>query len=211
MKDDNSLLPVSPAAVKTLNDLAHHPLRSIWKNMRSRCLNSKSDFYHRYGGRGIGFHPRWNDFKSFIIDVTTEIGDRPNGTSIDRIDNDGDYEPGNIKWSSASEQMNNRCNNITMVIDGVKHTAAQAAVIIGIRASIILFRIHSGWSDEKIISTPPSSGSRSDNSSGFIGVSMIRRTGKWQARKTVNGKRISLGIFSSPEEAHAARIDATLT
>ena len=77
-----------------------------WTNMKTRCYNSNVNNYHRYGGRGIKVCDRWlNDFEAFLNDV----GFAPSPEySIDRINNDGNYEPGNVKWSTASEQVNNR-------------------------------------------------------------------------------------------------------
>lgn len=81
-----------------------HELYGIWAVMRGRCNNPENKSYKHYGGRGISVCERWNDFKMFAKDM----GDRPEGLSIDRINNDGDYEPSNCKWSTAVEQANNR-------------------------------------------------------------------------------------------------------
>lgn len=75
-----------------------------WASMRARCLNPDHHDYANYGGRGITVSDTWSDFAVFLADV----GTRPRGTSIDRIDNDGNYEPGNVKWSTRLEQNNNR-------------------------------------------------------------------------------------------------------
>jgi hypothetical protein len=73
--------------------------------MKNRCENPNVRQYKDYGGRGIRVCDRWrSSFENFLADV----GERPAGLSLDRIDNDGDYEPGNVKWSTRSEQMHNR-------------------------------------------------------------------------------------------------------
>lgn len=81
----------------------------IWSSMLQRCINKNYKQYHRYGGRGITVCDRWlNSFENFYADM----GDRPEGMSIDRRDNDGNYEPSNCRWATKTEQSRNRCNNL---------------------------------------------------------------------------------------------------
>lgn len=78
-------------------------LYGTWWMMKSRCSNPKQAGYQYYGARGIRVCERWNSFANFVADV----GDRPPGTSLDRIDNNGNYEPGNVRWATAIEQSRN--------------------------------------------------------------------------------------------------------
>lgn len=75
-----------------------------WSNMRNRCLNPNNDHYHRYGGRGIKICTRWLRFINFLADM----GECPNGLSLERVDNDGNYELENCKWATTKEQARNK-------------------------------------------------------------------------------------------------------
>lgn len=82
-----------------------HPLYHVWYQMKRRCMNVDHPEYPRYGGRGISVCPQWqSNFWRFVLDV----GERPAGHSLDRIDNDGNYEPGNVRWATPTEQSRNQ-------------------------------------------------------------------------------------------------------
>lgn len=82
------------------------PVYGVWQSMIQRCSNPKAHFYNRYGGRGIKVCDRWLKFEYFIEDM----GERPKGMTIDRINNDGNYEPSNCRWVSHKDNCNNRSN-----------------------------------------------------------------------------------------------------
>lgn len=100
------------------------PGRSSWVSMLSRCRNKNHEAYHRYGGRGITVCQRWQDgFDNFYADM----GPRPDGMSLERIDSNGNYEPDNCKWATTQEQQNNTCTNRFIEVDGERLTVAQLA------------------------------------------------------------------------------------
>ena len=101
-----------------------------WNSMLSRCSCSSSKWWPYYGGRGITVCDRWRDFENFLADM----GPRPSRKwSIDRIDNDGGYEPSNCRWATQLTQQNNRGNNIRIETQGEILTAAQYARTIGVK------------------------------------------------------------------------------
>ena len=81
------------------------PIYNVWRNMRQRCLNPNHPRYADYGGRGITVCDRWHDsFETFHADV----GDMPAGMTLDRIDNDGNYESSNVRWATRADQNRNQ-------------------------------------------------------------------------------------------------------
>lgn len=124
---------------------------TIWRNMRSRCVNPSDPNYVKYGARGIHICDEWRmDFVNFLRDM----GRCPDGCSIERIDNDGHYEPGNCRWATAKEQANNRRSSRYITHDGETLTLSQWADRAGIRLQTLHFRLKLGWTVERALTTP---------------------------------------------------------
>ena len=124
---------------------------STWRAMLDRCENKTYREYPDYGGRGIKICERWHDFNNFYADM----GERPEGTTLDRIDNNGNYEPSNCRWATAKTQSNNRRSNTLITYNGRTQTLQQWADETGIYSGTISMRInHYGWSIEKALTTP---------------------------------------------------------
>jgi hypothetical protein len=93
----------------TKHGLAYHRLYSIWNRIKQITTNPNHKRFKDYGGRGIQMDPAWfNDAEAFVTWIETKLGPRPDGHSLDRINNDGNYEPGNLRWADAKTQNNNR-------------------------------------------------------------------------------------------------------
>jgi hypothetical protein len=94
------------------NTNGYNYLYMCWSAMKRRCLNPNSSPYNSYGGRGIKIYEPWiTDYRLFKEWILTNLGDRPKGYSLDRIDNDGNYEPGNLRWADYYTQNNNTSRN----------------------------------------------------------------------------------------------------
>lgn len=113
-----------------------------WKDMRARCLTPTDTDYRDYGGRGISVCSRWDDFAAFLEDM----GPRPRGTTIDRIDVNGNYEPSNCRWASAHVQANNKRNNRLLEMNGVTKTLQEWCRQFGLEHSKVRYRLSRGWS-----------------------------------------------------------------
>ena len=92
----------------TVHGLSHHPLYSTWAALMGRCYNKNIKHFQDYGGRGIRVYKSWHDIENFINWVEKNLGPRPENYTLDRINNNGSYEPGNLRWADAKTQSRNQ-------------------------------------------------------------------------------------------------------
>ena len=127
-------------------------LYKTWNSMIARCETTTQTSFAHYGGRGIRVCQEWHSFlffKKWAIEngYTDEL-------TLDRIDNNGNYEPSNCRWVTKKEQANNRRSSRHVTLSGITHTLAEWSDITGIHPSTIAWRIRHGWSDAEILNTP---------------------------------------------------------
>jgi hypothetical protein len=111
------------SAASRTHGMSKTPIHAIWHSMMQRCHDKNSHAYIRYGARGITVCDRWHDFENFYAD----IGDKPEGMSLERGDNDGPYSPENVEWATAKAQANNRRSNVKYKYGDEELTIAQWA------------------------------------------------------------------------------------
>lgn len=125
------------------------PLYNIWSSMKDRCYNPNNTGYANYGGRGIRVCEEWrNSYNAFAA----ALGERPSTDhSIDRIDNDGNYEPGNVRWATRREQLMNRRNALFVEIGGTAYRVIDLARLSGHFMTTIVERAKKGMTYEEVI------------------------------------------------------------
>jgi len=123
----------------------------VWESMRARCRNQNRQDFKNYGGRGIKVCDRWlNSFEDFIEDM----GFCPEGLTIERIDNDGNYSPENCRWGTRKEQALNRRSNRVLVYRGISKTVSEWAEMLNVERGAIVHRLGRGWSIEDALEKP---------------------------------------------------------
>jgi hypothetical protein len=121
-----------------------------WQGMHTRCTNPNYKLFHRYGGRGIYVCERWQSFENFYQDM----GDKPSGCSLDRMDNDGPYAPKNCRWATPKQQGRNRATAKMLTYKGKTQSLVEWAEEIGTSYGTLSKRSSRGWSAERIIEGP---------------------------------------------------------
>jgi hypothetical protein len=137
---------------KTIHGGKGTRLYHIWNHMRQRCVNPNNRQFIDYGGRGIAICSEWNEFENFR-NWAINNGYEDNLT-IDRKNNDGNYEPNNCRWANDKQQANNKRNNHFVEYQGQRKTIAEWADICKLKPPTLLRRLSNKWSIEKALSTP---------------------------------------------------------
>ena len=139
----------------TTHGMSHHNrLWRIWVNMRTRCYNSNTTYWDRYGGRGITVCEEWRDSFQSFYDWAMDNG-YSDSLTIDRINNDGDYEPNNCRWVTVREQSYNRSDNHFVTLEGTTLPLDKWSRKKGLNPKTVRDRLTRGWSYEKALNTPP--------------------------------------------------------
>lgn len=140
-----------------------HPLYVTWVKMRKRCNNEKDKDYHSYGARGIKVCARWEEsFVNFLEDM----GDRPKGHSLDRVDNDLGYSKENCKWSTPTEQSRNTRRSIDITFGSATRNLSYWCEFFGMSHETVSWRIKKrGYSPQMALTTPCMMSKKRSNSS----------------------------------------------
>lgn len=125
-----------------------NPTYLSWKTMRARCLNVNDPYYKDYGGRGIGIDASWDEFERFVRDM----GMRPEGMTLDRIENSRGYSKSNCQWSNATYQGRNKRNSRYIEFNGSRKTLIEWSEVANCSYTALQYRLRVGWSIEEALS-----------------------------------------------------------
>lgn len=170
-----------------------------WQDMKQRCLNPNAQAYKDYGARGITVCDLWKDsFDNFLADM----GEAPEGMSLDRIENDRGYSPDNCRWATQKQQNRNHRGCVFIEYQGRRMTIVEWSELTGISAKTLHARYAKGWGIDDIFrieKTRPVK-AKKDNKSGLIGASKYRN--KWKSQIKIDNKVCYLGLFETAKQAH---------
>lgn len=130
-----------------------HPYNRTYTSMVCRCENPASNRYAIYGARGVRVCSRWRKRKEGFWNFVVDMGERPEGFTLDRIDSDGDYEPSNCRWADRFQQARNRKTNRVISYKGKTQTLVEWSEELGIELTILTSRLYNGWTEHRALST----------------------------------------------------------
>lgn len=154
VKSCGCLLKTMPKTVHGTYLESRRPEYKIWASMLERCQKPTHHAYARYGGRGIAVCDRWaseGGYTRFLDDM----GRRPDGLSLDRIDNDSGYSPENCRWATRKTQGLNRSTNVMLTHNGKTMPVSEWSLSVGLTDGTLRERLRRGWEVEKALNTPP--------------------------------------------------------
>lgn len=134
--------------------MSSSPTYSSWESMKQRCLNLNEPNYKNYGGRGISICETWLDKELGFINFLSNMGERLKGTTLERIDVNGNYCPENCKWATIKEQSFNKRNNRVLELNGVSKNLIDWCKEYGLNSGTLHCRLENGWSIIDAITLP---------------------------------------------------------
>ena len=138
------------AQMKRTHGMAGSAVYFTFKDMHRRCYDPRHKSYARYGGRGITVCERWHDLAKFVADV----GEKPEGKTLDRVDNDKGYGPDNFRWSTGDEQQRNKGANVWFEYEGKRYILADLARFAGHNPTTFKERLKRGWLLDDAVKIP---------------------------------------------------------
>lgn len=138
------------SAHKSTHRETNTKLYGVWCSMKSRCYNPNVKYFKDYGGRGITVCQEWRESYESFRDWALSHGYK-DGLSIDRIENDSGYSPGNCRWVTRAVQSNNRRSNNMLTLNGETHSISEWAKLLNVNSRRLYNRYYSGWDAEKIL------------------------------------------------------------
>lgn len=169
---------------------AERRLYDIWQAIRQRCKNPNSTFYRHYGGRGIKIHPEWDEC---FVRFANDVGLPPPDMDLDRTDNNGNYEPGNVRWVTHANNVKNTRRKRLITIDGVTKNMSEWCDEYGIGRPTMFRRLAAGWTGKDLLKTPEIGGwgdkitikdqsKTVDEWAAIIGISSVGFRGRLKVR-----------------------------
>jgi hypothetical protein len=193
---------LSCGCIKKHNNKTHGKtetkLFKVFQNIKQRCYNQNNKKYKNYGERGIVICDDWlNDFTNFYNWAMDNGYQEDSGLTLDRIDVNGNYEPGNCRWADMKTQQNNKTINLNVTINGKTQTAKQWEEEYNLTQGTVARRLRLGWEEDKLLIPPK----KAKKTSGVRGVSWFEPNQLWNVRVSIDGVIRKIGSSKSLEKA----------